>query len=157
MINFVWSPPRACAQVVAADAIGVNHVLLAASNVCGGAFGHMLSTSSMVVAAVSSGSDAKSVGPIARSVIVYALVLITLFCSWNILVVRWVGVERWKGRRRCRVPEGDRWGWWRHARVRPDGAAGSRETTHIPYTYHSPCPPTQTYAFPSYIPSADYL
>jgi L-lactate permease len=74
-------------QVVAAQAIGANPVQLAAANVAGGVLGHIISTSSMVVAAVSTGSDARSIGPIAASVAGYALALITLFAGWNILIV----------------------------------------------------------------------
>lgn len=74
-------------QVVAAQAIGANPVQLAAANVAGGVLGHIISTSSMVVAAVSTGADARTIGPIAASVAGYALVLITLFAAWNILIV----------------------------------------------------------------------
>jgi lactate permease len=73
-------------QVVAADQIGVNHVQMAAANVCGGAFGHILSTSSMVVAAVATGADSRSVGPIARGVGLYAISLVLLLAGWNMLV-----------------------------------------------------------------------
>jgi lactate permease len=73
-------------QVVAAQAIGVNPVQMAAANVAGGVLGHIVSTSSMVVAAVATGSDAKSIGPIARGVVGYALALITAFSLWNTLV-----------------------------------------------------------------------
>ena len=72
-------------QVVAAQAIGVNPVQMAASNVAGGCLGP--SVSSMVVAAVATGSDSRKIGPIAKRVILYRLPLITALALWNILVI----------------------------------------------------------------------
>ena len=74
-------------QVVAATQLNLNPVQMAASNVAGGVLGHVISTSSMMVAAVSTGSDSKNISIIAKSVIGYAISLIIAFCCWNMLVV----------------------------------------------------------------------
>lgn len=73
-------------QVVAANAIGLNPVQMAATNTAAGQIGHIISTSSMVIAAVASGQSAKSIGPIAKSVIGYGIAEMVLFGCWNLLV-----------------------------------------------------------------------
>lgn len=73
-------------QTVAADRLGYNPVQLAASNVAGGVLGHIISTSSMVVACVAVGESGKDITGVARSVIGYALALISLFSLWNLAI-----------------------------------------------------------------------
>lgn len=73
-------------QTTAADTIGQSHMQMAAANTCGGILGHIVSTSSMVVAAATTGFSGGSLGPIIKSVIAYAAGLIILFGLWNCLV-----------------------------------------------------------------------
>jgi lactate permease len=73
-------------QVVAADQIGVSRVQMAASNVAGGVIGHIISTSSIVVAAVASGDSGEDVAPTYRAVLPYAAAAIIAFGAWNALV-----------------------------------------------------------------------
>lgn len=73
-------------QVVAAQALSINPVQ-AASNCCsGGAIGHIISTSSMVVASVATGEDGKNIGPTMKSVLGFAIVGLIIHGCWNLMV-----------------------------------------------------------------------
>lgn len=73
-------------QVVAAEKIGLNPVQMVSSNSVAGAAGHIISTASMIVGAVSVGMDAKKITPVYRAVLPTALISLLFVCLWNTLV-----------------------------------------------------------------------
>lgn len=73
-------------QVVAAQALAINPVQAAANCISGGAIGHIISTSSMVVASVATGEGGKSIGPIMKSVLGFAVVGLIVHGCWNLMV-----------------------------------------------------------------------
>jgi L-lactate permease len=73
-------------QTVAADKIGLNPVQMAAANETAGCIGHIISTASMVVAAVAVGGDGKSITHIVKAVLPFGLGVGVMFALWNTLV-----------------------------------------------------------------------
>lgn len=73
-------------QVVAAKALNLNPVQAAANCCSGGAIGHIISTSSMVVASVATGEGGKSIGPTMKSVIWFAIAGLIIHGCWNLMV-----------------------------------------------------------------------
>jgi L-lactate permease len=75
-------------QVTAAAQLGLNPVQMAASNMVGGQLGHIVATSSMVVAGVSTGfgEGGKKISGILRAVGLYAILLLIFLGFWNMLI-----------------------------------------------------------------------
>jgi hypothetical protein len=73
-------------QTVAADKIGLNPVQMAAANETAGCIGHIISTASMVVAAVAVGGDGKSITHIVKAMLPFGLGVGVMFALWNTLV-----------------------------------------------------------------------
>jgi len=73
-------------QTVAADKIGLNPVQMAAANETAGCIGHIISTASMVVAAVAVGGDGKSITHIVKTMLPFGLGVGVMFALWNTLV-----------------------------------------------------------------------
>jgi L-lactate permease len=74
------------AQVAGAADLALNPYQMAAANAVAGCLGHVLSTSSMVVAAVAAGESGRDIKGVARRVFPYAMGLLAAMAAWNSIV-----------------------------------------------------------------------